>query len=267
MRFKEFLRESITALEVPHGHTGVEVADIQRVLNAIGYNVGPHGVDGIRGPDTKAAVKKFQADAGLTVDGDPGVETVGMLNNLIQQRPDFFRNLPKSTPADVKAQAAGDIDVSAIQDPDFNAKLKKVADALGIDPSALIAVMKHESRMNPAAVNPHSGATGLIQFMPKTAQSLGTTTDALRSMSAIDQLDYVYKYYKSVGVRPGMDAGDLYVATFMPAALGRDDSHVLGQRGAEGFSGKVYAQNTVLDRNRDGTITVGDIKNSVAQFA
>jgi hypothetical protein len=53
----------------------------------------------------------------------------------------------------------------------------------------------------------------------------------------------------------------------MPKYIGYPDDHVLGQKGAEGFSGKVYAQNTVLDRNKDHIITVGDVKNSVARFA
>jgi len=37
------------------------------------------------------------------------------------------------------------------------------------------------------------GATGLIQFMPDTAKRLGTSTEALRKMGAINQLDYVFK--------------------------------------------------------------------------
>lgn len=154
-------------------------------------------------------------------------------------------------------------DVSAIQDPDFNKKLQKVADALGVDKSALVKIMTRESRMDPKAVNPKSGASGLIQFMPKTAQQLGTSVEAIRKMSAVEQLDYVYKYYKMVGVRPGMGVEDLYIATFMPAALGKSDNTVLGQSGAGGFSGAVYAQNSGMDRKGKGTITVADVKNFV----
>src|SRR4051812_1834879 len=39
-----------------------------------------------------------------------------------------------------------------------------------------------------------SGATGLIQFMPSTARSLGTSTDAMAKMTDVAQLDYVAKY-------------------------------------------------------------------------
>jgi hypothetical protein len=86
-------------------------------------------------------------------------------------------------------------------------------------------------------------------------------------MTAVEQLDYVYKYFKMVGVKPGMDLGDLYMAVFMPKYVGADDNTVLGRNGAAGFSGKVYAQNKGLDKNKDGAITVADVKSSVQRFA
>jgi hypothetical protein len=61
--------------------------------------------------------------------------------------------------------------------------------------------------------------------------------------------------------------GDLYMAVFMPKYVGYDDATILGQHGAPGFSGKVYNQNRGLDRNKDGKITVADVKQSVERFA
>lgn len=221
-----------------------DVEDMQKELLAAGADLGPYGpkgdgIDGMMGPYTRRAAKKFP-------------EIADKYKEVLSRPDSVF---------------GSDIDVSQIQDPDFNKKLQKVADKLGVETSALLAVMKQESGVNPHAVNKSSNATGLIQFMPDTARNLGTSVEELRGMNAVDQLDYVYKYYKMVGVRPGMNAGDLYVATFMPAALGKGDQHVLGQHGAAGFSGSVYAQNKGLDRNRDGIITVADIKNSVNRFA
>ena len=220
-----------------------DVAKLQTELKQAGADLGPYGpnkdgVDGIIGPYTRRAAQKF---------------------------PDIS-NKYKEVLARPDGPFANDVDVKAIQDPDFNKKLDKIAKALGVDSNDILAVIKHESRGNPAAVNKSSGATGLIQFMPNTAKQLGTTTSALQSMSAVDQLDYVYKFYKMVGVRPGMDAGDLYVATFMPAYLGHSDSTVLGKKGAGGFNGAVYAQNSGLDRDKNGEITIADIKNSVNRF-
>lgn len=192
------------------------------------------------------------------------LEAIAPGNDSVISRVLGVLNAPEDDKDTAKAATgSAGADVSAIQDPDFDKKLQKVADALGIDKSALIQVMKRESRMDPKAINPKSGASGLIQFMPKTAENLGTSIDAIRKMSAVEQLDYVYKYYKMVGVKPGMNAEDLYVATFMPAALGKPDNTVLGQSGAGGFSGAVYAQNAGIDRAKKGTITVADIKNFV----
>lgn len=275
MRFYEFKQfsfseatQELTSIEVPTGRSGIEVADIQKLLVALGYDLPRHGVDGIRGPETSSAVKAFQADNGLTVDGDPGSQTVSKMNSILKAKPELSKKLTKSSTSDVKRsqRSASNIDVSVIQDPDFDAKLQKIAGQLGVEKRNLIAIMKQESGVNPKAVNRMSGATGLIQFMPNTARQLGTTVEELRTMSAVEQLDYVYKYFKMVGVGDG-SLGDLYMAVFMPAHVGKPDSHVLGASGAPGFSGKVYAQNKGLDRNRDGTITISDVKQSVQRFA
>jgi hypothetical protein len=65
---------------------------------------------------------------------------------------------------------------------------------LRIDPNWLMAVMYLESGIDHRAINPYSGATGLIQFMPKTAVKLGTSTDSLLQMSNVEQLDFVFCY-------------------------------------------------------------------------
>lgn len=265
MRFTEFkLFESIV-IDVPSGRTGIEVADVQKALVALGYSLPKHGVDGIRGPETSRAVTQFQTDNGLEVDGDPGPNTVAKLNDIIKQKNISFT---KSTEADVKRTGtqASEINTAAIQDPDFKKKVDKVAAALGISSNNLMAIMKQESGVNPQARNRTSRATGLIQFMPDTARMLGTTIDELYQMDGVQQLDYVYKYFKMTGVGDG-SLGELYTAVFMPKYVGYPKDTVLGQRGAPGFSGKVYAQNSGLDRNQDGVITKADIENSVSRFA
>ena len=221
-----------------------KVLELQKELKAQGADLGAYGpnkdgLDGVMGPMTRKAAAQFAA--------------IGQKYKDVLDKPDNT--------------SARNIDTSTIQDPDFNKKLDKVADALGVSSKDLIAIFKQESGGDPKAVNTLSGATGLIQFMPNTARSLGTTTDELRDMSGVEQLDYVYKYFKMVGVKPGMGLGDLYMAVFMPKYVGAPDDTQLGVNGAEGFSGKVYAQNKGLDRDRDGVITVADVKNSVARFA
>ena len=58
----------------------------------------------------------------------------------------------------------------------FCKKLEQVAKNINCDPKDLLGMMQSESGINPAAYNNNGGATGLIQFMPSTAKSLGTTT-------------------------------------------------------------------------------------------
>jgi peptidoglycan hydrolase-like protein with peptidoglycan-binding domain len=86
-------------LSVPTGRRGPEVADVQKALLALGYQLPRHGVDGIRGPETVAAVKEFQQANGLTIDGDPGPETIAVLNKVIASK---GIKIEKSTAADVK---------------------------------------------------------------------------------------------------------------------------------------------------------------------
>ena len=111
----------------------------------------------------------------------------------------------------------------------------------------LLAVMEFESNTDPACRN-RIGATGLIQFMPATAASLGTSTDALLEMTGVEQLAYVEKYLATYRNRL-RTLSDLYMAVLWPAAIGKPDDYVLWVRGSA-----AYRVNP-LDWNKDGDIT------------
>lgn len=135
---------------------------------------------------------------------------------------------------------------------EFTEKVNNISNELGIEANWLMFVMWFESRLNPQAVNQISGATGLIQFMPSTARALGTTTDVLKRMNNVQQLDYVLAYLRPYKGRMKSWI-DVYLAVFYPAAIGKGDNYVIK-------SDTVARQNAIFDLNKDLDISVGEIK-------
>ena len=68
-----------TNITLRYGSTGADVKNLQNTLIAAGYDVGKSGADGIFGSATMAAVKQYQKDNGLAVDGIAGKNTLGAL--------------------------------------------------------------------------------------------------------------------------------------------------------------------------------------------
>lgn len=69
---------STVKLDLPvleQGSEGDTVKAVQRMLYALGYDLGDKPVDGSYGPKTVAAVKKYQGNKGLTADGVVGEKT------------------------------------------------------------------------------------------------------------------------------------------------------------------------------------------------
>jgi hypothetical protein len=148
----------------------------------------------------------------------------------------------------------------------FRKKIDQVGIKIQIDPSFLMACMAFETgtTFDPSIRNAAgSGATGLIQFMPNTAQALGTTTDRLAAMTAVKQLAYVEKYFLP---RKGKLASleDLYMAILWPAAIGKPLDYVLFRKD-DPLSPKRYVQNAGLDYNKDGEITKAEAAMRVRQ--
>jgi hypothetical protein len=138
--------------------------------------------------------------------------------------------------------------------PVFKERLLWTAETLGCDPNHLMACIAWESgeTFSPSVKNmAGSGATGLIQFMPTTAKGLGTTTAALAQMTAEDQLNYVYKYFRPLAGKLN-NLGDVYMAILWPKAVGKIDSYVLFDREK---TPTAFRQNAGLDVNKDGKVT------------
>ncbi len=139
----------------------------------------------------------------------------------------------------------------------FEYKVRDVSKSLEIPPEWLMAVMYSESKFN-ASVENHkgSGATGLIQFMPETARDFGISAEELRNMGHKNQLNIVYEYLNRVKNKYGEynSLTDLYLAILYPKALSGDYCFTLYAEPSA-----MYSQNSGLDRDKDGRVTVKDI--------
>jgi hypothetical protein len=146
--------------------------------------------------------------------------------------------------------------------PAFLQKTQEVAGRLGMKPDDLLRIMHFETggTLSPSQVNQAgSGATGLIQFMPETAKSLGTTTQDLAKMTPEAQLDYVEKYLTPYKGKLG-SFDQAYLAVLNPAAMGQSPETVMWKQGTP-----EYQQNSGLDTGKKGFITVGDAVNAPLQ--
>ncbi|MBC9904753.1 transglycosylase SLT domain-containing protein [Achromobacter xylosoxidans] len=146
--------------------------------------------------------------------------------------------------------------------PEFRAKVISLCERLGIEPDYLMACMAFESAetFSPSIYNAAgSGAVGLIQFMPTTARSLGTATGNLAALSAVDQLDWVEKYFQPYKGRL-KTLSDVYMAILWPAAIGKPESSSLW---AQSERPTTYRQNSGLDANKDGVITKAEAASKV----
>lgn len=147
--------------------------------------------------------------------------------------------------------------------PMFRTRLLEVCQELGWTfghASWLMACIAFETAetFSPSIQNAAgSGATGLIQFMPKTAQGLGTSVEQLTLMNQEEQLEYVKAYFKPYAYRI-KSLSDMYMAILMPKYIGKSDQDVL-------FAdpGVAYRQNSGLDTNRDGKVTKAEASAKV----
>jgi peptidoglycan hydrolase-like protein with peptidoglycan-binding domain len=146
----------------------------------------------------------------------------------------------------------------------FKTMLVSVANQLGINPDHLAAVISFETAhsFSPSKKNlAGSGAVGLIQFMPSTAQTLGTSTEQLAAMTDVGQLEYVRRYFSNFAGRLH-SLSDVYLAVLFPSAIGRKPEDIIFPAGSVS-----YEQNRGFDRANKGFVTVSDITSSINGFA
>lgn len=149
--------------------------------------------------------------------------------------------------------------------PWFLWRLASACAATGRSADCILAMMHVESGMKADAINPMSGASGLVQVMPSMAGHYGLSIEEIRGMGAEEQLERII--LKKTWPKT-LDCGVVYLANFLPAYLTSPDDTVLGDKSGKAGSlkgglstKKVYEQNYGFDTDKDGIFTVGDVKN------
>lgn len=214
------------------GSRGEEVRELQERLTAAGYDT--QGTDGQWGRKTEAAYEAWRTDHPLEIKTGTGY----------------------TSPSGFDYSRIRNVTGNANVTPEFLRQMEGVAQRVGARPEDLMAVMSKESSLDPAAKNPISTASGLIQFMERTARGMGTTTADLRGMSALEQLPYVERYLAPhrghIGNLEGLYTSILY------GTPTDDPSRVLFTKGTDAFHG-----NRWYDLDGDGRITAGEATTSV----
>ena len=178
---------------------------------------------------------------------------------------------PASPPTTAPTQSSsGPFDYNQIQGletnpnvtPGFISEVEAMATRLGAKPEHLLAVMSFETggSFAPNETN-FIGATGLIQFIPSTANGLGTSTAELARMSPVEQLEFVEKYFSQpqyagkLGTLEGVYSAVLS-GTAVPDPIDTLPGFVRGR--------SAYQSNSPLDYNNDGRVTSGEATSQVA---
>lgn len=218
-----------------------DILEVQQMLLTAGFNVGKAGADGLYGPSTREALRQCIAKA----------TTGGAVS--------------PTTPIIVTGDGY-DLAWSAKVTPEFCRKVEHMAQALAMPatgPNDFMACMAFESdeTFSPSIQN-KGGAPyyGLIQFGDAAAIDLKTTTDALRKMTAFDQLDYVYEFFRPYAGKLHT-LSDIYMRILWPRAVGQPESYELWNKATRPTT---YLQNRGLDINNDGSITKAEAAQMVA---
>lgn len=89
-------------------------------------------------------------------------------------------------------------------DPAWQAKLAEMKKEFpGFSEEDFYKMIKGESGFITDAYNPDTRASGLFQFIPSTARGLGTTSEAIRRMSPVQQLEVYQRYLRNANYAGG----------------------------------------------------------------
>lgn len=213
---------------------------------------------GIQSPSKVFIGFGVNAAEGFTIGFEQGLSD-GAFDSIIER----FLGRVEGQLSGTKRRSATNLAKLLEREPNFKDKLIRGSRARGINPDHLLNVMAVETAgsFNPAIKNPNSSASGLIQFMAATARELGTTTEALRKMSATQQLDFVFKYFDHYFKNKDLSTQGALYAAVGAGKVGSSDQSVVMTANNRGYAGNA----ATWDPNRDGIVRQGEMAMAAIQ--
>lgn len=132
-------------------------------------------------------------------------------------------------------------------------KIKDIASLLDINPNDIMIVIFAESRFSTTVKN-SIGCVGIIQFCPDRAGGANKTIGGkvyslldIQKMTWVQQLELSYQFWKPYK-NYIFDLYDLYLATFYPLALRKDDKFIFGIEVSDARARSIASQNPAISK-------------------
>lgn len=142
------------------GDTGAKVKELQQNLIKLGYSCGSYGADGAFGNATQNAVKKFQADQKLSVDGVVGPQTFAAIEKALKEneQPKVEEYTLKAFIRDVQSACGASVD--GIAGPETLSKTVTLSASTNRTHKVVKAVQKRLTALGYTQVGVADGITG-----------------------------------------------------------------------------------------------------------
>lgn len=154
-----------------------------------------------------------------------------------------------------------------IPEDSFFSALAEMSDRLHVDSFFFLSVWMSESSVKPDACNPHGGASGIFQAMPKTLEDLGFTGSQkdFCALTATEQLVWAEKYY-APGAPKLRTRVACYLWTFLPSDIDlatNPEAVLVAQKDSPacpaGRRPTLFMVNGGFDKNGDHAIMVKEL--------
>jgi hypothetical protein len=183
---------------------------------------------------------------------------------------EWLADAPPSSGATLGELGDAVVRYTADLSPAFFAKLKAVARRLNLDPEHAMSVMLSESGLRASAIHPSAPASGIFGLMFKTRAE----AEAFKNQPAEMQLDAYERFMRPYAGLHLTTPEAIYQVNFLPASAIPSSGHfrgthpgaVLAASDGTGYGGQeagFYRDNVVLDVDRDGKITSGDLRATI----